>query len=147
MSEFSGAKIALLHGENVLSILRDNKPDIPYPNMWDVPGGAREGNELPRECALREVDEELSVAIDPQQIVWEREYPLKDNSRRTNVFLVAHITSKQIEAVKFGREGQRWQMMPINDFMTGTQVVGAIQRRLGQYLATNTLNHSESKNG
>ncbi len=29
---FSGAKIALLNGDNILSILRDDIPTIPYPN-------------------------------------------------------------------------------------------------------------------
>lgn len=37
--DFRGVKIALLVGKNILVILRDNKPDIPWPNMWELPGG------------------------------------------------------------------------------------------------------------
>nr|WP_231692828.1 NUDIX domain-containing protein [Vibrio campbellii] len=28
-----------------------------YPNYWDLPGGGREGNETPEDCALRELKE------------------------------------------------------------------------------------------
>lgn len=43
----------------VLLILRDNKPEIPYPNTWDLPGGHVEGNESPSDCISREMGEEL----------------------------------------------------------------------------------------
>lgn len=72
---FMGAKIVLLSGDQLLAYKRDNKPDIPFPGMWDLPGGGREGDESPAECALREVEEEFALRIDPGRIVWEREYP------------------------------------------------------------------------
>ncbi|GMQ79629.1 MAG: hypothetical protein BMS9Abin03_055 [Thermodesulfobacteriota bacterium] len=35
--------------KQVLLLLRDDKPGIPYPNMWDVPGGhVDEGGKLCR---------------------------------------------------------------------------------------------------
>jgi 8-oxo-dGTP diphosphatase len=43
----------------VLLLLRDNKPGIPYPNMWDLPGGHMEAGESPSECICREMREEL----------------------------------------------------------------------------------------
>jgi len=43
----------------VLLLLRDNKPGIPYPNTWDLPGGHVEGSETPSECICREMGEEL----------------------------------------------------------------------------------------
>ncbi|HEL0020985.1 TPA: 7,8-dihydro-8-oxoguanine-triphosphatase [Streptococcus equi subsp. zooepidemicus] len=36
---FSGAKLALISNGKILTILRDAIPTIPYPNMWDLPGG------------------------------------------------------------------------------------------------------------
>lgn len=43
-----GAGIILLNKKNqVLLLLRDNKADIPFPNMWDIPGGRVEHNESP----------------------------------------------------------------------------------------------------
>ena len=59
--DFTGCKIALICGDKVLTILRDDKDDIPCPNMWELPGGGREGNESPFECAAREVYEELGI--------------------------------------------------------------------------------------
>jgi len=43
----------------VLMLLRDDKPGIPYPNMWDLPGGHLEKGERPREGICREMQEEL----------------------------------------------------------------------------------------
>ncbi|KIS11466.1 NUDIX hydrolase [Streptococcus equi subsp. zooepidemicus Sz105] len=36
---FSGAKLALISNGKILTILHDAIPTIPYPNMWDLPGG------------------------------------------------------------------------------------------------------------
>ena len=54
---FDGAKLALFLGKDLVVILRDDKPDIPYPAHWDLPGGGREGAETPEACALRETYE------------------------------------------------------------------------------------------
>ena len=48
----------------ILLFLRDNKPDLPYPNMWDVPGGHVEANESPEKCIIREMKEEMDLDID-----------------------------------------------------------------------------------
>jgi 8-oxo-dGTP diphosphatase len=57
-----GAGILLLNSNNeVLLLLRDNKFDIPFPNMWDIPGGAVEVNEDPELAARREINEELGI--------------------------------------------------------------------------------------
>lgn len=53
--DFTGVKVALLVEKSILVVLRDNKPDIPWPNMWELPGGGREGIETPLECLQREV--------------------------------------------------------------------------------------------
>ena len=45
--EFSGCKIALLRDDKLLTILRDDISTIPWPNMWELPGGGREGEETP----------------------------------------------------------------------------------------------------
>lgn len=57
-----GAGILLLNSnDEVLLILRDNKTDIPFPNMWDIPGGEVEVNEEPEHAARREIKEELGI--------------------------------------------------------------------------------------
>lgn len=43
-----GAGIILLNSEDqILLILREDIPTIPYPNMWDLPGGHVEEGKLP----------------------------------------------------------------------------------------------------
>ena len=64
-----GASIILVNrSEQVLLCLRDDKPDIPYPNCWDLLGGAVEAGETPRECILRELREEIEVSLDGPQL-------------------------------------------------------------------------------
>jgi hypothetical protein len=60
---FGGTKIALLCGDHAVVYLRDDKPGIPFPGMWDLPGGGREGNEGPIECGIREVIVQLKSPI------------------------------------------------------------------------------------
>ena len=48
----------------ILLLLRDNLPHIPYPNMWDLPGGHVENNESPEGCIIREMKEELNITLD-----------------------------------------------------------------------------------
>ena len=47
----------------ILLYLRDNKPDIPFPNHWDLIGGHIEEGETPEEALLREVKEELDINL------------------------------------------------------------------------------------
>jgi 8-oxo-dGTP diphosphatase len=57
-----GAGIILLNSNNeVLLLLRDDKIEIPFPNMWDIPGGKVEDSETPEEAIRREMMEEMSI--------------------------------------------------------------------------------------
>lgn len=58
----SGAGILLLNSNNkVLLLLRDDKIDIPFPGMWDIPGGKIEENESPEDAVRREMNEEFGL--------------------------------------------------------------------------------------
>ena len=57
-----GVGIIFLNSNNeVLLLLRDDIVDIPFPNMWDIPGGKVEDNETPIETIRREMMEEMSI--------------------------------------------------------------------------------------
>jgi len=59
----------------VLLQLRDDKPEIPYPNTWCIPGGMREDGESALDCAVRELEEEMGLRVPPSDLalVDERE--------------------------------------------------------------------------
>jgi 8-oxo-dGTP diphosphatase len=50
------------HGR-LLIYLRDDKPEIPFPDHWDFFGGHLEAGETPEQALVREVEEELGVAL------------------------------------------------------------------------------------
>ncbi|MFD4635687.1 NUDIX domain-containing protein [Lentzea sp. NPDC058436] len=47
----------------VLLYLRDDKPEIRFPNTWCLPGGYLEEGETPHECVRREIEEEMGVVL------------------------------------------------------------------------------------
>ena len=132
--EFTGCKIALICEGRILTILRDDKPTIPYPNMWDLPGGGREGDETPFECVAREVYEELSIQLSKDDIVWSRIYPSMLDENKNSVFLVGKLTQEQFDSIVFGDEGQGFKLMTIKEFITLDQVVPQLQERVRDYV-------------
>ena len=134
ISDFTGSKIALICGDKVLTILRDDKENIPCPNMWEFPGGGREGNESPFECAAREVYEELSIHLTEDCLLWSKVYPSMLFADKQSVFLVGQLTQNQFDSIVFGDEGQAYKLMPIEEFLKSKQAVPQLQGRLRDYL-------------
>ena len=134
ISDFTGSKIALICGDKVLTILRDDKENIPCPNMWEFPGGGREGNESPFECAAREVYEELGIHLDEDCLLWSKIYPSVIFKDKQSVFMVGQLRQEQFDNIIFGDEGQGYQLMNVEEFLTSSQVVPQLQERLKDYL-------------
>jgi 8-oxo-dGTP diphosphatase len=133
VSGFGGAKLAILTGGHMLAILRDDKPDIPFPGLWDLPGGGREGGESPEDCALRETREELGLVLPASALVWRRRYPRWRGSG-WSWFFAAEVPGFDPGAVVFGDEGQGWRLMPVAEFSAGRGAIPHLAERLGDYL-------------
>lgn len=127
---FTGSKIALFHDGRVLVYLRDDKAGIPFPAAWDLPGGGRENDETPDECALRELFEEFGLRLDPARIVWRQVYPSWSNPALVSHFMAAHIGPDDIAQIVFGNEGQRWEMMPVAEYLSHDACVPHLRDRL-----------------
>ena len=63
--QIQGCSIIFLNRKGkVLLQLRDDIPSIPYPNQWDLPGGRVERDETPEACIVREMKEEIGLALE-----------------------------------------------------------------------------------
>ncbi|MCP9017703.1 hypothetical protein D8895_04250 [Streptococcus sp. BCA20] len=134
ISDFTGCKIALFCGDKLLTILRDDKSNIPYPNTWELPGGGREGDESPFECVAREVYEELGINLTEDCLLWSKVYPSMIFEGKESVFLVGQLTQDQFDSIVFGDEGQGYKLMSTEEFLGSDKVVPQLQDRVRDYL-------------
>jgi len=67
----------------LLIYLRDDKPDIPFPNHWDFFGGHVEKGETPEEALVREVKEEIAVEL--KQCAFFRRYVCTEGDAYPNI--------------------------------------------------------------
>lgn len=134
ISDFTGCKIALFCEDRILTILRDDKVSIPWPNMWELPGGGREGDESPFECAAREVYEELGIHLTEDCLLWSKVHPSMLFEGKESVFLVGKLDQEQFDKIVFGDEGQGYKLMGIDEFLGSDRVVPQLQDRVRDYL-------------
>ena len=134
LSDFTGCKIALFCDDRILTILRDDKSNIPWPNTWELPGGGREGDESSFECAAREVYEELGIHLTEDCLLWSKVYPSMLFEGKESVFLVGKLAQEQFDSIVFGDEGQGYKLMNIDEFLGSDKVVPQLQERLRDYM-------------
>lgn len=129
--DFTGCKAAFFCGADILTYQRDDKPGLGWAGLWDLPGGGREGNETPEACLLRELDEEFGLTLPPGRLIWRRVFPSMMDGARLSVFFGGALTPAEVAGVRFGDEGQGWQMMPVAAFLSHRGAVPEMQRRAG----------------
>jgi 8-oxo-dGTP diphosphatase len=129
--DFTGAKAALFCGDAVLTYLRDEKPGLRWPGLWDLPGGGREGVEGPEDCLMRELEEEFGLRLQPDRLVWRRVFPSMVEAGRQSVFFGGWLDRPEVDRIRFGDEGQGWELMPVSAFLDHGQAVPEMQRRAG----------------
>jgi len=88
----------------VLLRLRDDRADLPYPDQWDLVGGAVEMGETITEAARREVNEEIGLDVIGLEYFGEYPEQLPDDVFVNNVFLAK--LSLPLDALTL-TEGQR----------------------------------------
>ena len=135
--KFNGSKVALIFENKLIMQLRDNKPGLFNANMWDFPGGGQKGDEIPIECAIREVQEEFGITINENSFVWKKEYPAQKDPNQIAFFLVAFVSKKEIDSIHFGTEGQKWKLMDYDTFFNKDHVIRALKERFKDYLDSN----------
>ena len=131
-SAFSGAKLFLFLGSKLVVILRDNKPDIPFPDHWDLPGGGRDGAESPIDCVLRETEEEVGLSLSSDYLVWARSY---GQGAFISWMFAAHLPAIRADDLKLGEEGQDMSLMTPQTYATHPRAIPHFAHRLGAYLA------------
>ena len=130
-----GAKLVLTCGDRLLVLRRDDIPTINWPGMWDLPGGAREGDESPQACARRELLEETGLRLDPARLgaAHARELPHKPG--RAGWYFHAEITPAEAASAVLGDEGAELRLMPVAEFVSHPQAVphfrGIVAEMLG----------------
>lgn len=126
---FHGAKLLLVQDDRLLTCLRDDIPDIPFPGHWDLPGGGREGDETPTECALRELQEEFGLTLSEHRLTGHK-YASVQHPGNSSWFFYGELTQADINAILFGDEGQEWRMMPIAEFLNHPKAVPHFKTRI-----------------
>jgi 8-oxo-dGTP diphosphatase len=129
--DFVGAKAAFFCGASVLVCLRDEKPGLRWPGLWDLPGGGRERAESAEDCLLRELWEEFGLELAPDRLVWRRVFPSMMDAARPSVFFGGWLAPHEVAGIRFGDEGQGWELMPVEGFLGHPKAVPEMQRRTG----------------
>jgi 8-oxo-dGTP diphosphatase len=129
-----GAKVALFLGDQLISILRDDFDHIRYPNLWDLPGGARDSGETPFETVSREVHEELGLVLPREAVLWESAFLANFDPGKWVSFFVAQLPASAVKDVVFGDEGQRWALFGLDEFVGLPNRVPSYGARLACWL-------------
>lgn len=103
MTRKPGAKALVTHEGKILLILRDDNPNIAYPNTWNMPGGGIEGDETPEESVVRELKEEINLT--PSSVIDLGTTTYTDGSVVSRFHVP--VTDDELSSIRLEHEGQK----------------------------------------
>lgn len=130
-SSFSGAKVMVFLGDDLLILRRDHTPGIPWPGCLDFPGGGREGDESPEACAIREAWEETGLTLSEDDLILAH---IRDEGGRVGWYFAAQLPADRARDVRFGGEGAGWQIMSPAAFLAAQDAIPHFRDILAGYL-------------
>ncbi len=137
--DFLGAKVALLIGDKLLVILRDDIPGIVWPGHWDLPGGGREGTETPFETVARETREEVGLILPQGSVLSCQQHPAETKPGAVVFLFLAHLPAHTAADIRLGDEGQMWQLMAPQDYAAHPLRIPHFADRVLGIMAENSL--------
>ena len=103
---FSVATCLLFDRDGKLLIyLRDNNPQISFPNHWDLFGGLLEEGETPEQALVREVKEELGITL--SEFYFWKEYESQAEEKPNKKYVFYARTNSRTDELKLLDVGQQ----------------------------------------
>ena len=133
---FHGAKALVFIGEQVLLYRRDGH--VRWGNMWDMPGGGREGNETPEVCLARELYEEFGLEMSKARVLWQASFPGMVRPDVLAWFFVLQFPAKAASNIRFGTEGQYWRLFSVTDALALPDLIPPLRDRFTLWLRRNS---------
>ncbi len=119
----AGVVIFVVWRKMLFMLLRDNKPGLPFANMWTPPTGGLEHGEDLEECGEREAREELSFLPKSLRILGV--------SAKGNGFFFARLTDKEMASIRLS-EGQGMGFFTF-EALGQVPIGGALEKYLSRY--------------
>jgi 8-oxo-dGTP diphosphatase len=108
---FAAGIILINSKRQILLLLRDDIPSIPFPNHWDLPGGHLMPGESPETCVRREMIEEMELELG--EIHLFKEYD-RDDVHEFIFWKEIELTPSEIEL----HEGQKVAYFTLEEIKT-----------------------------
>lgn len=107
----SGSSIIFVNSkEQIILMLRDDKPDILCPNCWDILGGGMESDEIPYQTIIREMKEEIEVDLTTDNFFYFKMYKFPIRTE----FVFWKLVNFNIDQINL-HEGQKLQWFSKQD--------------------------------
>jgi 8-oxo-dGTP diphosphatase len=113
-----------------VTLLRDDKPGLPWANMWDLPGGGREADETPLDCLIREVREEVGLDLTGMTPATAQHWPSATTPALRSWFFTVHLPAIRAADLRLGDEGQEIALMTPHAFLAHPGAIPFLKDRL-----------------